>query len=165
VRGKMRKSSVLYLAALIWVVFLVHSSESQENLPLERDTSVLKDEYFVGLDHSIEIQIQVWGEVNKPGLYRLREGCDILEAISVAGGPQEEANLKQIQVFRENGKAEKVDLEKIIHGESPRSLLRLGPGDMVWIPRKTRHSWRNIMDLVRDLAILANIYYLISHGQ
>ncbi|MBN1542975.1 SLBB domain-containing protein [candidate division KSB1 bacterium] len=57
--------------------------------------------YLLGEELSVEMIVHVWGEVKKPGEYRVPYDTDVLELISKAGGPTFEANLSRVRVTRE----------------------------------------------------------------
>lgn len=48
-----------------------------------------------------EIQVYVAGQVNNPGVYRLTEGARVYEAVSMAGGTLDDADLVTISMARE----------------------------------------------------------------
>lgn len=47
-----------------------------------------------------QIVVHIWGEVLRPGEYRVTDGTDILGLISKAGGPSESANLGKVRLTR-----------------------------------------------------------------
>ena len=161
----MKKLATLGLVASIILTLSTLVAMGQEYVSLANRFSPERDDYFVGPDHTIQVQVQVWGEVNTPGLHLIREGSDVLEAISVAGGPKEEANLKQVTLFRRTGNPQVINLERTMTGKESSPVLQVEPGDMIRIPRKAKQSWRSVMDLVGDVTVLANIYYLVSRSR
>jgi polysaccharide export outer membrane protein len=60
-------------------------------------------------------QVNVLGGVRKPGQYKVPAGTALLEAIALAGGPQDNAILSQCVVIRSEPRAERIaaDLEKL----------------------------------------------------
>ncbi|MEW6685651.1 MAG: SLBB domain-containing protein [Candidatus Edwardsbacteria bacterium] len=128
-----------------------------------------KDEYFLGPTQKLEIEVHIWGEVTKPGVYRVPEESDVLELISLAGGPTEYANLSAIKLTHRNRQTNriiKVNLEHYLNQkEKPDSLPLLEPNDTVRVPKNVRYLWRSFIGLVADLAIIANVYYLISRNK
>lgn len=75
----------------------------------------------------------VIGEVARPGGYPLRGRTTVLQALSVAGGPNEFASRGSIVVVREGGrKRYPVDFSEIV--DSPERDFVLLPGDTIVVP-------------------------------
>ncbi len=84
-------------------------------------------------------RISVTGEVREPGNYTYEEGMKALDAISIAGGPSPNAKLGSIKIFREistQRKVYKLNLKKVLSGRTELDI-RLLPGDIILVPRKT----------------------------
>jgi polysaccharide export outer membrane protein len=83
-------------------------------------------------------QIFVFGEVTKPGPYKLRtRDVSVVEAITMAGGPTRLAASNRTRIIRvENGKERviPVDVESIIKGDKNQDVL-LRSGDIIVIPQ------------------------------
>ncbi len=83
-------------------------------------------------------QIFVFGEVTKPGPYKLRaRDVSVVEAITMAGGPTRLAASNRTRIVRvENGKERviQVNVESIIKGDKNQDIL-LRPGDIIVIPQ------------------------------
>jgi len=59
-----------------------------------------KDQYIISNEAKLEIVVHIWGEVNNPGKYKVRDDTNVLELISTAGGPTEYSNLRNVQLTR-----------------------------------------------------------------
>jgi polysaccharide export outer membrane protein len=69
-----------------------------------------------------------------PGKYELTGRHTVLEMIYKAGGPNPNANLKEVQVRRKNGRFFLVDLEKAVNlGDRSQEII-LDDGDTIFIP-------------------------------
>jgi polysaccharide export outer membrane protein len=87
----------------------------------------------------------VSGEVVKPGQYELRESLTLLQAISVAGGiNNDRAKKKQIIVLRPqcNGfyLTMKFDIKSVLYGKAHDDSYKEGfvkPGDIIFVPQNT----------------------------
>jgi len=70
--------------------------------------AVPQDTYFTDALGNILMNVNVWGEVYKPGQVVVKENADIAAVLSLVGGPKDSANLKKVRVNRqlpdENGK-------------------------------------------------------------
>ena len=127
-----------------------------------------KDNFYLGQNQQLEIEIHVWGEVNTPGVYRVPDGSTVLDVISKAGGPTEYAALGRVKISHALGHAprtEKVNLDKYLNKDRADSLMVMRPGDAVMVPRNTRLFWKDAISFVADLAVIANVYYLISRNR
>ena len=93
-------------------------------------------------------QVYVLGAVKSPGVQTLKHNTTLLELISAAGGPTQEAGAEVIlaraqeqEEARSTGKSKRsteairVDLEKLMAGEVTRPIA-IESGDTVYIPKK-----------------------------
>ena len=82
-----------------------------------------KDNFYLGQNQQLEIEIHVWGEVNTPGVYRVPDGSTVLDVISKAGGPTQYAALGRVKISHALGqvpRTEKVNLDKYLNKDGPR---------------------------------------------
>lgn len=97
---------------------------------------ILSDKlYTTGEDGVIRMNINIIGNVAKPGNYLVYDGIDIMSALSLAGGFLSGSNLKNVIVFRYNGEKQKVDLSKILHSDN-KEVFKLNPRDTILIEQK-----------------------------
>jgi polysaccharide biosynthesis/export protein len=77
----------------------------------------------------------VLGEVKKPGRYQISPCEDIIEILSLAGGPTEKGSLRKIRIInRQQGKEKILDLYPfLLKGELP-AEHQFSPGDAVFVP-------------------------------
>ena len=105
---------------------------------------LLAEDYLVNPEVVIEVlqykkqSFVVLGQVKKPGTYEIPPGAKsvtLLQAISIAGGFSDIANIKKIKVMRKTGGGESQSIhanaESIIAGSQPDVELR--PGDIVHV--------------------------------
>ena len=60
-----------------------------------------KEEYFLDpATQKLSIEVHLWGEVTRPGVFRVPLGTNVLELISLAGGPTEYSNLSKVKLTR-----------------------------------------------------------------
>ncbi|UCD16895.1 MAG: polysaccharide biosynthesis/export family protein [Candidatus Zixiibacteriota bacterium] len=80
----------------------------------------------------------VIGEVVNPGAMNLEKNIDVLDAIALAGGPTERADLKNAKVISKDGfrtQTVKINLKKYLESGAPgRYFIR--PEDTIILPRK-----------------------------
>jgi len=69
-----------------------------------------------------------------PGLYKLHGKSTVLEVISRAGGPAQNANLNDVQIRRKNGQKVSLNIFKTISQGDPSQDLILNAADLIFIP-------------------------------
>jgi len=157
----MKKSTFSYI--LFSVFCLTNFSFAQDN-----------QDYILGEEQKLEMIVHIFGEVKKPGEYRVNDKTDVLELISKAGGPSEFSNLGDTRLTRVNNYTSKLkngngtygkkvielDLEDYLKGKKDMSIPVLLPGDIVYVPRNTWYRWRNIVSVARDISVVASVYWL-----
>ncbi len=141
-----------------------------------------KEKYLFGTEQQLEMIVHVFGEVRKPGEYRVPNDTNILELISKAGGPTQYSKLSKTRLTHVNydffnsknglssesdGKGKlkpkriaTISLEKYLNGERAVSLPVLQPGDVVFVPRNNWFRWRNVVSVARDLSVIASVYFI-----
>ncbi|MBA3527600.1 MAG: polysaccharide export protein [Pseudomonadota bacterium] len=117
---------------------LVGDVLAADRTPEELDrvlTAKLGEKYFVNPDVSVGIKasagrlVTVDGAVNKAGTYPVVGPLTLMQAVALAGGADEEANLRRVAVFRKIGgqrQAAAFDLVSIRRGETPDPALYAG---------------------------------------
>jgi protein involved in polysaccharide export with SLBB domain len=77
-----------------------------------------------------------------PGKYRLKGKTTLLEALTRAGGPTRDADLRNVNVRRKNGRTITLDLYAAIKRGDPDQDLVLDNDDLVFIPAKNKTADR-----------------------
>lgn len=126
-----------------------------------------KEEYFLDpATQKLSIEVHLWGEVARPGIYRVALGTNVLELLSQAGGPTEFSNLSKVKLTHKGpsgaSRIQTVDIAAFTDGKSSAPIPMLGPGDLVTVPRNVRYAWESTIKLVGDVVIVANLIFLIS---
>lgn len=86
---------------------------------------------------SLGNQIFVIGKVNKPGNYPAARNIDVMQALSMAGGPTPFASLNKIKILRRvNGELKAIPFKysKVEKGENLEQNIVLRGGDTVIVP-------------------------------
>ena len=81
--------------------------------------------------------VYISGQINKPGIHRLKSNTTLAQIISMAGGLTEWANQKKIIIIRkENGKERRftINYKKIIQGKDLDLNIILKSGDTIIVP-------------------------------
>jgi|GEM_PF-603976 len=127
-----------------------------------------RESFRMDASQQLLIEVHVWGEVNKPGSYQVPDGSTMLDVISAAGGPTQFAALSRVRLSHAPGptpRIQAVDLDRYLGRErsDPPPVMR--PGDAVLVPRNARFFWKDAVSLVADIALIVNVYYLISRNR
>ena len=139
--------------------------------------SVTTDRYILTDGQELQIIVHIWGEVKNPGQYIVPDGTNVLELISLAGGPNEYSNLGDVKLTRhyydgdnnENG-AEKwqlgkkmiynVNLDKYLSDKDYEYVYTLKPGDVVKVNRNSWFRFQTFIKVIYQVAIIAQgLYY------
>jgi hypothetical protein len=127
-----------------------------------------KESFRMDASQQLLIEVHVWGEVNKPGSYQVPDGSTMLDVISVAGGPTQYAALTRVRLSHAPGpvpRIQTVDLDRYLTRERAVLPPVLKPGDAVLVPRNARSFWKDAVSLIADIAVIVNVYYLISRNR
>ncbi len=132
--------------------------------------------YLPGENNTVEMIVYIIGQVQKPGSYRVQDKTNLIELISVAGGPTEFSNLGDVTVthilpdslvgrtagngFANGPRIVKYNINKYLKEEniSPPPVLK--PGDVVMVPKNKWGRWRNVATIFRDVSVVVTAYLL-----
>jgi protein involved in polysaccharide export with SLBB domain len=119
-------------------------------------------QYILGKGDVLTITVNLWGYVNKPGIYTIPSNYDLISLISSAGGPTSAARLNDIRIIRRDEAVIMVDIEKFIKTGNKDLIPPLQPGDTIIVSGSIRNLFLDIVSFARDLAIIVNVFLLAS---
>ncbi|HBG01083.1 MAG TPA: hypothetical protein DDW87_05860 [Firmicutes bacterium] len=105
-------------------------------------------------------QILVLGMVKNPGVYNLPVGARVLDALAMAGGPQERAALESVGIYRD-GSLEGADIvamgqdKMLFTGDASENPL-LQAGDIIYVPETKKPDWTKIFGFVGAISTFKN---------
>lgn len=107
-------------------------------------------------------QIYIMGEVKKPGIYTMKEGLSLLEAIGMAGSETDKAILKKTMVIRGRGLGKDPDIyivnvDQILKKGNMKYNLKLQAGDIVYVPKSAKPEWGRILPMLQTIDITHNL--------
>ncbi len=111
-------------------------------------------------------RVSVIGEVFQPGTYPLTKGFKLSKCLSLAAGPRENADLKNVKVLRRcEGEGEgvihiAVDMQVLIEDGMVEHDLDAKDGDIIYIPQK-RFSWMEYRWMVLATSATLSLLFLI----
>src|SRR4051812_15797437 len=88
------------------------------------------------------IRVSVLGQVRTPGLYPVDPGTSLIQLLTIAGGPADNADLRKTRVVRD-GRSYTVDLESALGGSSAGRVV-LYSNDYVVVPRRSGWTRENV---------------------
>lgn len=80
----------------------------------------------------------VFGEVGKPGSYPLEKELSVLEALSLAGGPTQEADPQRLELLRRKENEQQkiiVNIKTLLEASDTAEELLIQDGDVIYQPR------------------------------
>lgn len=120
-----------------------------------------------GPEDLLQIDVQIWGQVNRPGQYSVPDRTDLIGLMSWAGGPTESAKLRKVLVVRpyaEEDRVREIDIEQYLKSGDQRMIPRLSPGDVVVVPATRSHGLTRWMGVASMAALIANVAVLATRN-
>jgi hypothetical protein len=85
---------------------------------------------------AVLMPVRIWGAVKQPGLHHIPSDTDLLQLVTLAGGPNTDADLSEVIVKRMTPKGQsviRVNLDELIQS-SQATTLALEPNDIIVLP-------------------------------
>lgn len=96
----------------------------------------LRPQDLIYVPDSDDTPVYVLGEVKKPGAYRLTPEMSLLDALSQAGGPTEDATPGALRLIRPGTEeTHELRLDGFLHPTLPQNVV-LEEGDVLYVPRR-----------------------------
>jgi polysaccharide biosynthesis/export protein len=90
---------------------------------------------LVYIPDSADTMVYVLGAVHRPGAYRLTPDMSVMDALATAGGPNEDAQPREIGVYRPARQAvERISLHNLMDARQ-RVNFALEEGDVIFVPK------------------------------
>lgn len=153
------------LAKMLFVLLFSNSLWAQgfDNLSSSNITTQFSDkpaQYILGSGDILLVNVNLWGHVQRPGIYSVPSSYTIIDLISSAGGPLNTARLSDVRIVRKDQEVIKVDIEKYLKTGDNTLLPVIQPGDTIIVSGSIQNYFLQIVGLFRDLAIIANVFVL-----
>jgi len=143
------------------MLFLLALSHAQE-IELPQQYGDRPAQYILGGKDMLLINVNLWGHIQRPGIYSIPSNYSLIDLISSAGGPLGTARLSEVRIVRSNQEVISVNVEEYIRTGNRTILPVLNPGDTIVVSGSVANIFMNIIAIVRDIAIIANAIYLVS---
>lgn len=159
----MLKRSVPFLIIGILFVSMSDSASAQDLFSQQAAPPVgssAPSYYYLSGKEGLTIVVNLWGFVKNPGRYEVPSSTDLVQLISLGGGPLEHANIDGVKIVRQILQPDStfktevipVDLEKFEKTGQKTPLLL--PGDTIIVPGSTFNTVQQIVALFRDVALI-----------
>ncbi|WP_445665940.1 polysaccharide biosynthesis/export family protein [Fodinibius sp. AD559] len=111
-----------------------------------------------------QMMVSVFGMVSRPDNYPVVEEASIFRVLSMAGGPTEEANIRNVKVYRKSSTSNyaTLDLTRYLdNGQLAEQAALVYPGDIIYVPQK-QNAVREMSDFFRDVVLLFGIFRVVN---
>lgn len=155
-----KKILVLILICLSAPLF----SQSLDNFDVNQPSrfSDRPAQYILGSGDILLVNVNLWGHVQRPGIYSVPSSYTLIDLISSAGGPAKTARLNDVRIVRKNEEVVKVDVEQFLKSGNNELLPALQPGDTIIVSGSISDIFTRVVGIMRDMAIIANVFVLAS---
>lgn len=119
-------------------------------------------QYILGGNDVLLITVNLWGHVQRPGIYSVPSDYGLVDLISSAGGPKNSARLSDVRIVRKNQQVLIADVESYIKTGDSSVLPVIQPGDTIVISGNVTDVITKILSILRDVAIIANVIVIAS---
>lgn len=119
---------------------------------------------------SVNFKVSVWGYVPHPGRYNVPQNITLIDLLSYAGGPNDNAHLEDLRLYRlrPDGTQEllKFNYDDLWRGEQlldeSREIVQLLAGDIIVVPGEPRLYFKDWFGItVSTIGILVSLLTLI----
>ena len=133
-------------------------NNASELIKSKVNSTFIGTEAFISLKEIRDINVVVSGNAKNPGIYTLTGNSNILHAVSVAGGVNEQGSLREINLIRENKIIESLDVYDLLISGKYDLNNRLRSGDVIFVAAR-----KNIVSI--DGAVKRPAIYEVKDGQ
>ena len=121
-------------------VIFVPSSPATGNVQVNFDSRTLTEQ---GDASDNLTAIKVFGEVNRPGAFSLKDGQTVVDMILRAGGVTQYASIDQIRVIQ-NGEPSVFNLRQFLDTGDAKLMPPLKPGATIFVPKQAEEIRRSV---------------------
>ena len=137
----------------------VHAQISNGGISIAMPNAQAAAYYNVTKPGELTMQVNIWGFVQHPGRYEVSSTIDLVQLLSFAGGPTQDADMEDVRIsriVRRDGvitaKEISINLKRLDRLEEAKLLLQ--PGDTIFIDHTSWLTVRDIVGVVTTAAIV-----------
>lgn len=153
----------------LFVILVAVSAGFAQSVPPQAETKQPNAAQYIiqGERAKVQKQVNIWGEVQKPGIYKVPQDMGLISLISSAGGPTDVAKLKEVKIvhaFPQEGEDSRVivtDLKHYIESADASDLPEINPGDTIYVPGNWRRYFSETLGIAGSIAGVASAVALI----
>ncbi len=158
----------LHVALFMPLVALAQQSPYQQGQTTQTPAVIQSvgegNQYYLGQANELLMRVNVWGRVLRPGQYFVPATTDLITLISAAGGPIPKSRISDVALVRGTPGGEneviQVNIKRFLKTGDKRLIPSLKPEDTVIVSGSTWQLFADVMQVVGNLALVANVYYL-----
>jgi hypothetical protein len=148
-----RYCTVFFAGFLILCLSDANAQINPSSLLSATSQGVSSTNYYYARPNDLTIIVDMVGFVQRPGRYEIASSIDLINLISLAGGPTPDGALSKVSIIRMLGKGEKttrreiqIDLEDL--SAVKQEDLQLTPGDLVLVNRTGWSKFRDAFEMI-----------------
>ncbi len=152
-----------FVVILVFLIAVMNPGRSQDypnQIPVQIGDRPAQ--YILGSNDVLLITVNLWGHVQKPGIYSIPSSFGIIDLLSSAGGPLKTARLNDIRIVRKKQEVITVNVEEFIKTGNKDLLVPLQPGDVIIVSGSISDIFGRIVGFMRDIAIIVNVVLLAT---
>ena len=156
----------LYLFFITPIILCTGFSQSgSDNINFQPNTGA---RYVSSDDGVLRMYVNVWGHVSGPGRILVDDGIDLATLLSLTGGPNKGANMKNVRVYHEypdkNGNIVNIiDFTEFLETGDRSNFINIQPNDTFIIQQTVLSYIIEEIGTVNTLMNLINIYLNLSN--
>jgi protein involved in polysaccharide export with SLBB domain len=158
---------VLLILILNLLFISVVEAQSFDDVPAFNTKSITQfsdrpAQYILGSGDILLVNVNLWGHVQRPGIYSIPSSYTLIDLISSAGGPLKTARLNDVRIVRKNQEVIQVDVNEFLKTGNNELLPVLQPGDTIMVSGSVQDMFSRFVGLMRDIAIIVNVFVLAN---
>ncbi|PKN79682.1 MAG: hypothetical protein CVU48_04590 [Candidatus Cloacimonetes bacterium HGW-Cloacimonetes-1] len=156
---------ILIILFVIGITLSLCGQDASSFVPTSNISAYSFDGVRSGVE-KLKINVYIWGQVYKPGLYVVPDDTDLLTLISLAGGPREDAKLSKVRIIRPTNIGERVlyiNLKDYMETGDEKIIPKLQPGDTIVMSGTIFYAFSRLTDFLSKAAIAIGVYTTVSN--
>ena len=156
----------LYLFFITPIILCAGFSQSgSDNINFQPNTGA---RYISSNDGVLRMYVNIWGHVSNPGRILVDDGVDLATLLSLTGGPNKGANMKNVRVYHEypdkNGNIVNIiDFTEFLKTGDRSNFINIQPNDTFIIQQTVLSYIIEEVGTVNTLMNFINLYLNLSN--
>lgn len=149
----------VFVLSALFITATSFSQVDRSSLLSATSVATTTSNYYFAKPNELTIIVNVIGFVQKPGRYEISSSIDLINLLSLAGGPTADGAMNDVKITRLTTvgsrferKEFQIDLDKL--SIMTAAELALQPGDIIQVERTGWSTFRDVFGVVVSAAIL-----------